>query len=228
MTATIRHAIKTFFKGSEMDSTQGNEGELTHRLAEIERDITTGSGDVLDLLTEKELVKKQILAASIASGKRQDKEYRARVTAEAAERQERVNAAVDELADLIPRVQIACSMFTRVADEVQARGLGFNTAGTVEELLGLPQDFGTRVIAEITAAAPNVSWDVSHLGFLGQGRKAERPAPITRILKTPAFRQDFAAPPGFSGAWDPLRGRPLQDEPVEGPAASFPPSEAPE
>lgn len=193
--------------------TERTEAELRARLAEIQAGIAAGEGDALALIEEREEIKLAMEAAQIAREKCERDQYRARITAEANELRGRLHASLDELGDLVPRLLLACNHFDTIAAEVQVKGLGFDAGGQLlEDVFCLPPDFGARLAAAIREFAPRTEWDWGHTGPFSNGVKAERPklkAPQT--MRRPRFAGDHAPPPGFTGTWDLLHGRPLID-----------------
>jgi hypothetical protein len=180
------------------------EAELRARLAEVQAAIAEGEGDVVSLLEEREGLTRAIEAASIARKQREQKKYRARIPAAADELRGRLNESLDELGDLVPRLLLACSHFTTIADEVQREGLGFEGGGLLEDHFGIPPDFGVKLIAAIRESAPRTEWDFAATGMLGKGVKADRPKiRPPQPIRVPRFQGDMAAPPGYSGVWPP-------------------------
>ena len=59
--------------------------------------------------------------------------YRARITDQANEWRGRLNERLDELGDLVPRLLLALSHFTTMADECQREGFGFSGGGLLED-----------------------------------------------------------------------------------------------
>lgn len=185
------------------------ESALQARLAAVDAGIAAGEGDTLALLEEREELQRAVQAAALARQQRADKEYRARVTAQADELRARVNERLDELGDLVPRLLLACSAFNTLVAEVQEKGLGFTPgAALLEDVFGIPVDFGSRLIAAIHACAPATEWDFGHLGMHGTGVKAARPKPRGPLpLRVPRFYN--GPPPGYNGLWDPIKGEPI-------------------
>ncbi|CAN5268093.1 hypothetical protein BH23GEM2_BH23GEM2_14860 [soil metagenome] len=184
---------------------------LQKRRAELLALIAAGDATEAEILEEQELVKRVVATERVHSDE-QGKQYRARVQQEADERRERLNAVLDELASLTPRYLLALADFTNIADEIQQRGLGFDGGGEMEALLGLPPDFGSRVIREIRAAAPKTEWDFAGVGPFAAGVKADRPKLRAErgIILDP--RAGMGPPPGYSGRWNFALGRPDESE----------------
>jgi hypothetical protein len=105
---------------------------------------------VLDELTSEAKHKERMQAEQIARQRRQDAEYRARITEQANQRRALLNENLDELCDLVPRVLLACSHFTTIADEVQREGLGFDPgAQLLDDVFCIPPVFGVKLITAI-------------------------------------------------------------------------------
>ena len=198
MFASLR---KLFTREGRMQATaERTEAEMRARIAEIESALSDGTVTASDL-EEKESLSRELLAASIRSQTRIDAAYRARVTEEAAERRERMHRSLDKLGDLVPRLLLACSEFKGIAAEIQVKGLGYDAPSQMDQLLGVPYDFGEKVSAAIRAAAPDTEWDWGHTGPGDEGVKAERPK-----LRAPRSFSLIAGagspPPGYTGSWD--------------------------
>lgn len=172
----------------------------------------TTTDDVLGELAADEQRRLAEQAAQIAKERRETAEYRARVIADAAELRGRLHDSLDELADLVPRLLLACGHFNTVAAEVQVKGLGFDPgASLLEDVFGIPPDFGVRLAASIREIAPRTEWDWGHTGPLANGRKAERPKiREPQALRVPRFAGDTAPPRGYSGRWDLGKGEPIE------------------
>lgn len=184
--------------------------QLRTRYGQLQAAIRAGDAGEETIL-EEQRVQSQLVAAEKANEIASTRAYQAKLAKDTADRRSRVNAVMDTFGDLIPRLQMACSDFKTVVDEINRNGLGLNPAGeTFEQVLGVPADFGMRIMAAIKEAAPNTQWDYGHTGpQFGNAAKAERP----KIVQT-TYSIDTGVsgpPPGFSGAWDMLRGRPLEE-----------------
>lgn len=152
--------ISAFFKrGSTMTPT-------------VER---TGTDDVLAEIEAAAKDEQRAHAERVARERHETAEHRAKVTAEGEARRRRMHESLDELGDLVPRLLMACAHFTTIATEVGEKGLGFDASAPLEEVLGLPHDFGVKLVAAINELAPRTEWDWGHVGVLGKGVKAERP-----------------------------------------------------
>ena len=194
-----------------MATAERTESALQARLAAVDAGIAAGEGDTLALMEEREGLRLAVQATALARQQRADKEYRARVTDQAEELRGRVNESLDELGDLVPRLLLACSHFNTLVAEVQVKGLGFSPgAALLEDVFGVPVDFGSRLIAAINEISPRTEWDFGHIVILGKGVKAARPRPRGPVtIRAPRFYN--GPPPGFNGLWDPIKGEPIID-----------------
>jgi hypothetical protein len=81
------------------------EAELAARLAEVEKQIADGDGDMGAALEERERLRYQIQGAAIVRQKRQGDEYRAKINAAREKYIAEVQAEVAELWKIMPRLR---------------------------------------------------------------------------------------------------------------------------
>lgn len=207
--------IFDFFRGqTTMEATtEMSESEINKRLGEIHLESLSPEANTFALGEEKAFLEHKLQAAVAARQSRETKEYRARVTKEADERLARLREILLEIGDLVPRLQMACAGLNRMVDEIHQKGAGFNHSGEMSDLLGVPHEFGTTMLEAIRVAAPDTQWDYGHIGPFPPSDHAEAPKlrKVSVTISPNAFRAS-GPPPGFSGVWNTLKGRPMEPE----------------
>lgn len=177
--------------------------QLRTRYGQLQAAIRAGDAGEETIL-EEQRVQTQLTAAEKANEIASTKAYQAKLAKDTADRRARVNAVMDRFGALIPELFYLCADFREVVDEINRDGLGLNPAGeTFEQVLGVPCDFGMRLSRAIKEAAPDTRWDLSHADTPERPKIVARTYSIDTGVPMP--------PPGFNGAWDMLRGRPLEE-----------------
>lgn len=123
--------------------TVGMKADPARRLSEIEAAIANGDDDVVALLEEREIVKRQIAAEKIRKDKEAQAEYQRELEACSGEYQARLLPIDEQIADLWPRLVWALhlreqleqeSYTTRGADPTR-NGIPFNVARSARDAL---------------------------------------------------------------------------------------------
>lgn len=183
--------------------------QLRTRSGQLQAAIRAGDAGEETIL-EEQRVQAQLVAAEKANEIASTKAYQAKLAKDTADKRARVNAVMDKFGALIPELLHLCVEFREVVDVINRDGLGLNPAGeTFEQVLGVPCDFGMRLSRAIKEAAPDTQWDLLHNGPNAKDGKPERPKIVARSYSIDTGVS--GPPPGFSGTWDMLRGRPFEE-----------------
>jgi hypothetical protein len=192
---------KLFTRGGRMTATaEPTESELQEQLANAERVIASGEGDVMAALEARESLKLQLQAAALARQQRADKAYRAKMDATTAEFLTRRDRIMRRVGDHVAGLLLALPELRELMREAHAVSLPRGT--TVEECLGVPTSFADNMLQAIRREAPATQWDFRASSPLGL--TSERPqlqAPRSYTIHTPSH-----APPGYHGVWPPEAG----------------------
>jgi hypothetical protein len=174
--------ITKLFRGADTMQAvaEQTEAELAARLAEVERQIAAGEGDVAAALEERERLRYQIQAARIKEERAASRAYQEARTAKVADVNKRIDAMLTELGTHVPRLLFVLQDFQRLADEVLLEGGGDGRQFT-EMFSGLDHEFGRRLRAAILSAA-DVDWNYDAAFPGGKGTK---PTPRWRGIKLP-------------------------------------------
>jgi len=176
----------------------------------FKREATVGqteTDEVLAQLAEKEKCEQRAQAERIARANREQQAYTAKITARRENFLRELEAELANLWRVMPELRwhlVGLRQLEQRLDELgdgrsweDVTGLPFGLADRLSRVIG-QEPSGTRLSAE--------AYTPGHVSKPISGPMPER------ILRTPRFDGDRAAPAGFVGTWDLVKGAPLDDE----------------
>jgi hypothetical protein len=175
--------------------------------------VEQSTAGILEQLEEEGRSKRQQQAEQILREKKQTEEFQARNSKTLADFLKRKDANTREVNAHVVALLLALTDTKKLV--LESCNVPFDgRVSTTAEVFGFPVNFADDLTAAIASAAPETQWDWSSAGQ----PKLKGP----REIRVPRFPSDMAAPPGFVGTWDRLRGRPFEEpgQPVEIPGTS--------
>jgi hypothetical protein len=187
--------LKRILTGGAMttDTVQRSESDLTQRLAQVEQEIASGTGDVAQLLEEGEQLARQLKATQIRMAQERARAAKGARAAARAELDSRTNAVVVRVNTHVANLLFALKDFQSIVDELHAGADGADSRPFTELFSGLDHTFAADLTAAIRAAAPLVDWNFN--AALPGGKEC-KPIAKREVMRIPsAYKTDIHGNP---------------------------------
>ncbi|MBA2686900.1 MAG: hypothetical protein H0U64_02245 [Gemmatimonadaceae bacterium] len=167
---------------------------LKTRFAEVGRMIAAGELSE-ELLIEETDLRGRVLAAERVRDAADQRAHKAKIAAMVKNFDAEADKLMTKVGGLIPQLIFVLSDLEALVTEGLESGAG--NGRSLQDILGVPQNFATDVKNAILQAAPRAQWNYD----VCAGDKAQRPnATPERFIGIPMAAG--SPPPGYSGAWD--------------------------
>lgn len=204
--STIKQSLKTLFrKEPEMNSTQQEAETAAERFQSLQLRFTEvrsliAAGELSEeLILEESDLRERVLAAERVRDATQAKAHKERIAGLARDFDRRADVIMTEIGGLIPELLFVLGDLENLIAEGMNSGAG--SGRTMDQILGVPQNFATEIKRAIGQAAPRTQWNYD----VCVGGKAQRP--VTSPEPRYALPMAAGSPPlNYSGAWSYLTG----------------------
>jgi hypothetical protein len=174
---------------------------------ELSTRIVQGDAGAEDF-TRRQTLLSELTAARDAAAALESRQTRAAQLERSTDLRVRLDETMSEIGELVPRLELACVDLRALVQEIYVTGLPPGGSDNIAEVLGVPADFGDRMLRALAEAAPGVEWDYPLPG--------ERPRrPNLRVDRRVVQVGRAELPPGASGVVNSFTGEVIVGAPTE-------------